>query len=410
MPDERPKLRPLDIIPVQTTAGQQFLLRDSLRISNREVVISSDTAFLLTQFDGSRTLREAQVAYVRRFGSLITIDKITALLHQLDEALLLDTARFHQFVEGMEAEFRARPTRAAAHAGQSYPDGAAAFIQTWQPRIDAAALPEEFALANDRPSFIAPHYTMNDAADTYALPYALLAQVPQPDVVVILGTAHSGKGSPFILTRKSFETPFGALDTDTTIIDSLAQSAGFDVFADEFLHRDEHSIEFQTALIHFLYREVEEPPNIVPILCGGYHRRNEGFVNPAEHDAVSQFLDRMRTIFASDSRRIALIASADLSHIGARFGQPPPLTQAHLDLVRRHDMALLDRAMRGDAENLYFTIAEVEDRYNVCGFPCIYALARTLPIKEGRLLSYKQATEPQTQSCVSFASVGLVSG
>jgi len=395
------------MLPVQTSAGQRFLLRDPQRLSAQEIVVPADLAFLLAQFDGTRSVREAQVSYVRRFGSLITTDKINDLLRQIDEALLLDTERFRKFAARIEEEFRSQPTRAAAHAGRSYPEGAAAFIQAWQPRLEAASPPEDFALDERRPALIAPHYDMNNAAEAYAAAYALLQQVPQPDVVIILGTAHNGRQSPFILTRKPFETFLGALETDPQIIDALAESAQFDPFADEFVHRDEHSIEFQAALLHFLYRDADEPPRIVPLLCGGYHRRNGGFVNPPDVEPVNTFLETLRATIAEDTRCIALIASADLSHIGARFGQPPPLTQAHLDMARRHDMAVLDRAMRGDATNLYFTIAEVQDRYNVCGFPCIYALLRTLPIKEGRLLSYKQATEPQTQSCVSFASVGM---
>ncbi len=407
MPDERPKLRPLDMLPVQTPAGQRIMIRDPLRLSESEIVVPMDIAFLIAQFDGTHTVREAQVSYVRRFGSLITTEKINELLQQLDDVLLLDTDRFRKFVAGIEAEFDARPTRAAAHAGRSYEEGAAAFIRAWRPRIDAAQPPDDFPLDQGRPALIAPHYDMNNAAEAYAIAYQLLRSAPQPDVVVIFGTAHNGRESPFILTRKPFETPFGALETDEAIIAQLADAASFDLFADEFVHRDEHSIEFQTALLHLLYQESEEPPKIVPILCGGYHRRNGDFVNPAENEPVNGFLEALRDSIAGDERRIALIASADLSHIGARFGQPPPLTQAHLDLARRHDMAVLDRAQGGDAENLYFTIAEVQDRYNVCGFPCIYALLRALPVKEGRLLSYKQATEPQTQSCVSFASVGL---
>ena len=395
------------MFPVQTTAGQHFLLRDPQRLSTREVVVPPDVAFLLTQFDGTRTVREAQVSYVRRFGSLITTDKINDLLRQIDESLLLDTERFRKFAAEIEEKFRAQPTRAAAHAGQSYPEGAAAFIQTWQPRLEAATPPTDFALDERRPALIAPHYDMNGAAEVYAAAYALLQQVPRPDVVVILGTAHNGGQSPFILTRKPFETPFGALETDPSLIDALAEPAQFDPFADEFVHRDEHSIEFQAALLHFLYRDADEPPRIVPLLCGGYHRRNGGFTNPADVAPVNTFLETLRDAVAGDNRRIALIASADLSHVGARFGQPPPLTRTHLDMARRHDMAVLDRATRGDAANLYFTIAEVKDRYNVCGFPCIYALLRTLPIEEGRLLTYKQATEPQTQSCVSFGSVAL---
>jgi AmmeMemoRadiSam system protein B len=370
-------------------------------------VVPSDIAFLLTQFDGTRTVREAQVSYVRRFGSLLTSERIEELLRQLDEALLLDTDRFRKFAAEMEAEFAGRPTRPMTHASRSYPDGAAAFLQLWRPRIEAATPPADFALSEFRPALVAPHYDMNGAAEAYALAYKLLEQAPTPEVIVILGTAHDSRESPFVLTRKPFETPFGALDTDEAIINGLAEAEGFDIFADEFLHRDEHSIEFQAVLLHFLYHEAAEPPKIVPVLCGGYHRRNGDFVDPAENEPVNGFLEALRGAIANDERRIAVIASADLSHIGARFGQPPPLTQAHLDLARRHDMAVLERAMRGDAENLYFTVAEAQDRYNVCGFPCIYALLRALPIKEDRLLSYQQAAEPQTQSCVSFASVGL---
>jgi len=394
-------------VPVRTPAGQQFLVRDPRRLSNQELLVAPDVAFLLTQFDGTRTVREVQLSYVRRFGSLITTDRINDLLRRLDDALFLDTQRFRQFAAQAEAEFRARPTRAMAHAGRSYDEGAAAFVQRWQPRLEAARPPEDFALDERRPALIIPHYDMQGAADCYASAYALLRRTPQPDVVIIFGIAHDGRQSPFILTRKPFETPFGALETDARIIDALAASAPFDVFADEFAHRDEHSVEFQAAMIHFLYHQVEEPPKIVPVLCGGYHRRNGEFADPATIEPVNAFLDSLRELLANDARRVAVIASVDLSHIGARFGQPPPLTQAHLDLSRRHDMALLDRAIAGDADGLYHAVAEVQDRYNVCGFPAIYALLRILPIREGRLLIYKQATEPQTQSSVGFGSVGV---
>ncbi len=407
MTEDRPKLRLLDVVPVQTQGGQQFLLRDPQRLSPQELVVPPDIAFLLSQFDGSHTIREAQVSYVQRFGSLITTDQIKDWLRQLEDALLLDTERFREFGRRLQAEFRSRPTRAAAHAGQSYEEGAAAFISTWQPRLDAAAPPDAFALDEERPALIAPHYDMTAAAESYAAAYALLAQGPQADAAVVLGIEHTGGSAPFTLTRKPFETPFGALETDAEIIDQLAEAAEFDVFADEFLHRDEHSVEFQAVLLHFLYCEREEQPKIVPILCGGYQRQDGELADPGSIGPVSEFLEALRAIIAEDSRRVAVIASADLSHIGARFGQPPPLTQTHLDLARRHDMALLEQVKRGDPEGLYQVFAQDENRYNVCGVPAIYALLRALPIREGRLLSYKQATEPQTQSCVSFGSVGV---
>lgn len=406
MPDDRPKVRPLDIIPVAAGGQRAFLLRDPQRLAPREIVVPADIAYLLTQFDGTRTVREAQVSYVRRFGSLLTTDKINDLLEQLDEALFLDSERYRELTAQLEAEFRSRPTRPAAHAGQSYQQGAAALVAAWQPRLDSAIPPRDFPLDARRPALVAPHYDMNAAAEAYAAAYSLLARAERPDTVIIFGTAHGRGAAPFALTRKPFETPFGALEPDTEIIDRLVAAAPFDLFADEFLHRDEHSVEFQAVLLHLLYREDADPPRIVPLLCGGFHRDDGQFTDPAAVQPVMQFLQALRELLARDPRRIALIASADLSHIGARFGQPP-VTPVHLDLARRHDMAVLERAQAGDADGLFQVIAQDQDRYNVCGLPAIYSLLQALPVDEGRLLSYQQAAEPQTQSCVSFASVGL---
>ena len=406
MPDDLPKLRPIDIVPIQTRGRQAYLLRDPEGLSPHEVVVPADVAYLISQFDGTHTVREAQVSYVRRFGTLLTTDKIADVLRRLDEAVLLDTERFREFRAKVEADFRARATRAAAHAGQSYEEGAGAFVTAWEPRLAAASPPDDFPLDDRRPALIVPHYDMNAAADSYAAAYALLGRGQRPQVAVILGIGHGAAEAPFVLTRKPFETPFGALETDRDLIDKLEQEAPFDLFAEEALHRNEHSVEFQAVLLHFLCRE-GEPPAIVPILCGGYHRADGGFADPAQPGAVAEFLELLRGTLSADSRRIAVIASADLSHIGARFGQPPPLTQAHLQLARRHDTALLERAQAGDAEGLYQALSAEQDRFNVCGFPAMYALLRALPITEGRLLNYRRAADPQTQSCVSFASVAL---
>jgi len=406
MSEERPRLRPLEMVPVQARGQRAFLLRDPRRLSQAEMLVPADIAYLISKFDGQHTIREAQVEYVRQFGTLLTTDRIGDLLRQLDEAYFLDTQGFRKFEAELAHQFRSQPTRAAAHAGRSYPEAAGEFTLAWQARLEAASVPEDFALDERRPALIAPHYDLNGAADCYAAAYTLLANAPPPDVVVILGIAHSGGDSPFVLTRKPFETPFGALEVDEQITRALEATAPFDLYADELLHRDEHSVEFQAVLLHFLYREVSDPPRIVPILCGAYHRSNDQIADPARPGPANSFLDGLQEALATDSRRIAVIASADLSHIGARFGQSP-IAPAHLDLARRHDMALLEKTQAGDAPGLYDTLARERDRYNVCGFPAIYALLRALQVTTGRLLTYRQAAEPHTQSCVSFASVGL---
>ena len=403
--EEKPRLRALDLVPVQAQGQRAFLLRDPQGLGAQELLLPADLAFLVSLFDGQHTLREVQLGYVRRFGTLVTTGQIADLARKLDEALLLDSERFRQHRAGLEAEFRARPTRAMAHAGQSYPAAAGELVRTWEPQFAQAALPEDFRLDGHRPALVAPHYDMRGAADCYAAAYRLLAAGPRPQVVVMLGVAHAGGEAPFVLTRKPYETPLGALEVDRELVEALLAQAPGDPLAEEFLHRDEHSIEFGAVLLHALYRE-GEPPRLVPILCGGFHQGEAGVVDPGEREQVTGFLQVLQGLLAADSRRIALLAAADLGHVGARFGDPP-VSQPLLELLRRHDHALLERLQAGDLAGLHQVLAGEQDRFHVCGFPALWALGYLAGPKEGRLLHYHQAVEPQTQSCVSFAAVGL---
>ncbi len=389
------------MIPVQAGGRRAVLLRDPRRLSQAEMVVPADIAFLLSKFDGQHTVREAQVAYVRRFGTLLTMEKLGQLLRQLEDAHFLDTEGFKRFEGELAEEFRSRPTRAAAHAGRSYPEGAGEFTRLWQERLAGAAPPSDFSLDLHRPALIVPHYDLNGAADCYAAAYAALAEAPQPEVVVILGIAHSGGEAPFILTRKPFETPFGALEADDKVIGRLESGASGDLYAEELLHRDEHSIEFQAVLLHFLYRE-SSSPRAHPL---------RGLPSERGRGGRSRLRRRLPR-FPADGP-----GGRFAPHCGHRLGRSQPRGGA----VRRRSRqpggsGSLAAARHGSPgaraggrcrRVSCRPLAQAEDRYHVCGFPAIHALLRILDISEGRLLKYRQAVEPQTQSCVSFASVAL---
>ncbi len=69
---------------------------------------------------------------------------------------------------------------------------------------------------------------------------------------MILGTSHYGAGPElFSATRKNYATPFGAVETDGAFVDRLAARYSGDLFADEMLHRGEHSIEFQALFLAY---------------------------------------------------------------------------------------------------------------------------------------------------------------
>jgi len=85
-------------------------------------------------------------------------------------------------------------------------------------------------------------------------------------VVVILGTAHSGAGSRFVLCDKGYRTPRGDLPVDREFLARLEKAQGRDLRSEMLVHRSEHSIEFQALFLAHLYAG-QPLPGIVPILC-----------------------------------------------------------------------------------------------------------------------------------------------
>ena len=68
---------------------------------------------------------------------------------------------------------------------------------------------------------------------------------------------------------------------------------------------------------------------------------------------------------------------------------------------------MLGHVERMDGEGFYSFISQERDRRNICGLPAIYTLLQVLEAKEGRLLKYGQAYIRETESVVSFASMGF---
>src|SRR5262249_19672028 len=102
-------------------------------------------------------------------------------------------------------------------------------------------------------------------------------------------------------------------------------------------------------------------------------------------------------------RRVAVIAGADLAHLGPRFGDPAPLAPDDLQRVGQEDRAMLAAVEAGDARAFFDVVAADGDRRRICGFSPIYALLRMLPGATGRLTPYGQWPDPQ--AVVTYASV-----
>jgi AmmeMemoRadiSam system protein B len=380
-------------------------LRDPSGLADRVAFLPPAAATILSFCDGKRTPSEVVKAFRHKTGATITTSQIESLLGQLDEALLLDTPRFHAHVRALHDEFRATPTRIPSHAGGSYPADAAALKQLLDGHV--AAAPPAARAAAPLAGLVSPHIDFPRGGPVYGRAFAALSATPPPDLVIIFGTDHNGIDHPFTLTRKAYDTPLGLVETDADLVDAIARAAGDDgLFADEFHHRAEHSIEFQAVWLRQLWGE--KTPPCLPVLCGSLHASIQRGRSPRAENRVNDFLTTLSRL--TEKRRVLVIAGADLAHVGPRFGD---------DRYGANERAILERAdrdalapiVRGDAEGFFASVARERDRFRVCGLSPIFSTlsylgARRHDSSEGEVLDYAQC--PADDHPASFVSITAV--
>jgi AmmeMemoRadiSam system protein B len=253
---------------------------------------------------------------------------------------------------------------------------------------------------------VAPHVDLHRGGPTYAWAYRALAEATSPELIVLLGTCHAPMGTPFAVTTKDYDTPFGPLPTDAAFVRELAARYSGDLLADEFAHRAEHSLEFQAVYLRYLQRSGRlGPVQVVPILGGSPHAEGLAPASPAPTWRVAEFLALLAERLAADGRRSCIIAGADLAHVGPQFGDPEPVSSLLLAGVDRADRAMLAVAAGGDADGFYRNVMSDGDRRRICGVAPMYSLLRLLPGARGAMLCYTQWADPAGHSAVTFASV-----
>jgi AmmeMemoRadiSam system protein B len=225
---------------------------------------------------------------------------------------------------------------------------------------------------------------------------------------IILGTAHSPTQQPFALTQKDFQTPWGPVKTDRASLAEIQARCSFDLYEDEFVHKAEHSIELQLIFLRALWDQ-RDPFQIIPVLCGSFHEAISKNISPMDLPGVAPFIEALKEAIEKSGRRVCLLASADLAHVGLRFGDAEPPNRFTLQSLGENDRILLEFAQRVDAEGFYNSLLRERDQRRICGLPPIYTLLQVVDAREGNLLKYGQSMDPASQSVVTFASLAFFS-
>jgi hypothetical protein len=333
---------------------------------------------------------------------------IQQVIVELDNNLLLDNNRSRDFIKKLKDDFRNSAIRKDAHAGTAYAadkDKLKDQIDGFFVSSDGPGMPSQSTQTKGLKGVIAPHIELGCGGPCFAWAYREIAESSDAELFIILGIAHTGTKNLFVLTNKTFETPFGNVETDKDFLNSLQKKSKIDYFEDEFVHRDEHSIGFQAVFLKYLYHQKKDF-NIIPILCSSFGEADKNEIGSGQTDQFKEFVSSLKETIKESGKKICIIASVDLAHVGNRFGDTEHQDDAYLDKLRADDTDMLKYVENLDAEGFNNSIQKDYNSRKICGYPAINTLLNVIDATRSKLLKYSQYAD-ETNSTVSFASMSF---
>lgn len=406
-PPRLPCLRPLEPIPLRVGEEHQIAWRDPLGLTPT-IQVPHAVAVLMSLLDGKRELAELRAVWLQMAGEDLPAEFLSRLLGELDDLGLLDSPRFREKRATALADFRRAGVRPMAHCEGGYP----------ATRFACAAYLDRFlGPANGAPrtkpvrGLVAPHIDLGRGGAVYGQAYRLLRD-SAADLFIVLGIAHSSSCWPeppplATFTRLHFATPFGEVETDRAFVDRVVDAYGRhgdadELFRDELVHRDEHSLEFQMLFLKHV--RGDRPCRVVPILLGSLH---EFYARPAAvggERGLGPLLAALQSAIAAHEGEVCLIAGADLAHVGPRFGAETPVDPDAVARIRRRDGEAL-RLLEQDGAAWFGHFAADGNARNVCSVSNLWLLRALLPEAGMELVGYDVAFDPE--QTVSFAAAAF---
>jgi hypothetical protein len=335
--------------------------------------------------------------------------QVDAFIQSLDDAFLLENERFQGALAKVMDNYRSGPFRPSSLAGGAYPsngDDLREALNGYCSNANAdgqGPAPSDGNHSSGRiAGLISPHIDYNRGWRTYAETWQLAkSAVEDADLIILLGTDHSGSPGKLTLTRQDYATPWGQLPTDTSLVDDLVEILGEeDAFREEVHHIGEHSVELASVWLH--YFADGKPKRLLPILCGVDENLMES--GKGNNARLQEALSYLSKVVAEQNTLV--VAAGDLSHVGPAFSDTRPLDLAAKVRVRETDQEWLEAACTGSGERLAEHMRTQGDTTRICGASPIHYMLEILPDTKGEVVVYDQCPADEGfGSLVSIAGV-----
>jgi AmmeMemoRadiSam system protein B len=404
--DYKPILkRGVEILPAKDKERELILLKDNEGITNQVLVMPVETITLIQFFDGQNSIKDIQNQILKLTNHLVSEYEIIEFVKQLEQANFLENEKVNEIRKKLYEEFKNSSVRKAIHKGLSYPENIlelSSFMSKFL-KIEEIKFPTQTIIGA-----ISPHIDLIRGGSVYAKTYSELQKSVIPDIVIAFGVSHKGGVSPFIFTKKEYETPYGNIQVDNDLYMRFKEVLWYEPDEEEFFHKDEHSLEFQALWLKYIWRD--KTPKWLPILVTDFERFCEKNP-PSKIEYIEKFFSSAEIILKellNQNKKVLILAGVDFSHVGPRFGDDIEITPEIKKTIEEYDKKILNLALELKADEFFLSVVETENETNICGLSATYSALRFIKSinqnAKGKLLDYSQADDP-FGGFVSFASM-----
>ena len=216
---------------------------------------------------------------------------------------------------------------------------------------------------------------------------------PAPDVVVVFGMHLHPKSPNYMMAEGAWETPFGAIEIETSMADRLSDLFSFNIET-AYQNTQDNTIEVQLPFIKYFFKNARLLPIGVPPSPDSLEIGK----------AVVQIADDL-------GLRIVVIGSTDLTHYGSNYGYLPKGSgpKALQWVTRENDAAVISSMLEMNPEKV---IQQGLANHNACcSGAAATAIAATRQMGAETAQTIKYATSYEKSPGDSFVGyVGIVFG
>lgn len=364
-------------------------LNKELIYGKKRLGANNDVIFLLTKMDGKTENQEIKQRFIEKFGAELNDADFKRFVKQCRDYHLLSRGKDGRLVSKLSSSFMDKQTeifqrekiRPAQYVGICYsnrPKKLNRDLENYFATIDSSRLEKLTKGIKRLKGIIVPHSNLELSGPCAAWAYKAMAQLPLPELLIILAPNHSGTlVYPFSVLNKDFRLLPELVKVDRELINLLSRKNNYDIFYKNIIHLREHAIEVQLPFLKYIYKEDLKRLKIVPIICArSSYNDSLGFSSQRK-----EFIEILREAIVKTGKNTLVIATGDLVH-NSKWRVGPYFHQRNREII-----TLLRQA---NPENLK-TRLSLEHRS--CGKGAFYSFLKLIGPAKAKILNYSWASK-----------------